>query len=247
MSASTNAGTLSDDHSAWIAEAARVCRDAAKGDLEARLLRIEDVDGDLGELLNSINHMLDMTDAFVREATASLEYAGKGRFFRRVLLNGMLGCFGKAARSINAATQQMDTKTRQLNEAEARRLQLAQDFGKTAEVVDGLAGASERIAGFSKVIKSIADQTNLLALNAAIEAARVGEAGRGFAVVAGEVKRLSQQAGEATKQIEDQLDSIQKATEATVESINEVREVLASQSEDAEALSADAPAQRAAA
>ena len=183
-----------------IAEATRVCREAARGNLEARILNIE-TDSELADLFNSINRMLDMTDAFVREATASLEYASKGRFFRRVLLNGMLGSFRTAAVSINTATKQMGTKTKDLATAEHRRQQLAE--------------ASEQIHGFSKVIKSIADQTNLLALNAAIEAARVGEAGRGFAVVAGEVKRLSQQASEATRSIETLLVSIREATDAS--------------------------------
>ena len=211
---------------AWIAEATRVCREASHGNLEARLLNIDN-DSELAELLHAINHMLDMTDAFVREATASLEYASKGRFFRRVLLNGMLGSFRKAAQSINGATREMDHKTKDLAHAEARRRRLAEDFGQTIDVVAGLAEASQQIGSFSKVIKSIADQTNLLALNAAIEAARVGDAGRGFAVVAGEVKRLSQQASEATKSIESQLGSIQHATDATVESINQVRSMLA--------------------
>jgi len=220
------AGPLPPETARWVAEATRVCREASRGNLEARILRI-DADSELAELLNSINRMLDMTDAFVREATASLEYASRGRFFRRVLLNGMLGSFRKAARSINGATRQMDTKTKDLANAEARRQRLAEDFGKTLDVVSGLAAASQRIGSFSKVIKSIADQTNLLALNAAIEAARVGEAGRGFAVVAGEVKRLSQQASEATKSIETQLGSIQDATDDTVASINQVRSMLA--------------------
>lgn len=213
----------------WVAEATRVCREASRGNLEARILRI-DPDCELAELLNSINRMLDMTDAFVRESTASLEYASKGRFFRRVLLNGMLGSFRKAAKSINGATRQMDVKTRDLEAAESRREQLAGDFSRTIDVVTGLAETTQRIDGFSKVIKTIADQTNLLALNAAIEAARVGDAGKGFAVVADEVKRLSHQTSEATKEIETQLESVQNATKETVESINKVRTVLAEQS-----------------
>ena len=217
---------LSPELAALIAEATRVCGEASRGNLEARILHI-DAESEMAELLNSINRMLDMTDAFVREATASLEYASKGRFFRRVLLNGMLGSFRKAAKSINGATKQMDTKTRDLAAAEKRRQNLAEDFTKTLDVVTGLAEASQRIGGFSKVIKSIADQTNLLALNAAIEAARVGEAGRGFAVVADEVKRLSKQAAEATQSIEGQLGSIQSATDDTVKSINHVRSMLA--------------------
>lgn len=211
----------------WIVRAEEVCREASRGNMEARILHIESGPDELRGLLRGINHMLDMTDAFVREATASLQCASEGRFFRRVLPNGMLGSFRVASRSINDATRQMDVKTQELDQAERRRRQMGEDFRKTVEVVEGLAQASQQIAGFSKVIKSIADQTNLLALNAAIEAARCGEAGKGFAVVADEVKRLSQQATEATRSIEAQLESIERATEATVASIEMVRATLA--------------------
>lgn len=217
-----------EEFDAWVREAAAVCRAAARGDLERRLLRIN-VDGDLGELLHAINHLLDMTDAFVREATASLEYASQGKFFRRVLLNGMLGSIRRAAQSINGATQQMDTKTRELREAEARRSRLATDFQQTLSVVDGLSKATGQIESFSKVITRIADQTNLLALNATIEAARAGDAGRGFAVVAGEVKRLATQTTNATKQIGEQVSSIQIATRATITAIEHVRTTMVSQ------------------
>ena len=216
-----------DEVGPWIRRAALVCRAAAAGDLEQRLLRI-DAGGDLGELLHAINHLLDMTDAFVREATASLEFASEGKFFRRVLLAGMLGSFRRAANSINAATSQMDSKTRELCAAEQRRATLAGEFERTLAVVNGLARESDQIGGFSKVISGIAAQTNLLALNAAIEAARVGDVGRGFTVVATEVKRLAAQTSDATKQIGDQVGSIQSATKATVDAIEHVRETLAS-------------------
>ena len=62
--------------------------------------------------------------------------------------------------------------------------------------------SSKRIGQVSNVISSIAQQTNLLALNAAIEAARAGNAGRGFAVVAEEIKNLSLQSSQSTKEID---------------------------------------------
>ncbi len=216
---------VSRDREGWIREAARVCKDAAAGNLESRLTMI-DADVELADLLHSINHLLDMTDAFVREATASLEFASEGKYFRRVLPNGMLGSFRRAAQSINSATGNMHAKAKDLKQAEATRLELEHDFAQAKGVMDSLAQATHQVEKMSTVIDRIADQTNLLALNASIEAARVGEAGRGFAVVAQEVKRLATQASDATGQIQESVSGMHDATKRTVTAIDAIWETI---------------------
>lgn len=89
-----------------------------------------------------------------------------------------------------------------------------------SENINSLLDKSKSIGNILNSIKDISEQTNLLALNAAIEAARAGEAGSGFAVVAEEIRKLSEQTGHATENIEDILKSIQHEIEITKENMD---------------------------
>ena len=89
-----------------------------------------------------------------------------------------------------------------------------------AQNINSLLDESQSIGNILNSIKDISEQTNLLALNAAIEAARAGEAGSGFAVVAEEIRKLSEQTGDATENIESILKAIQQQVEITKENMD---------------------------
>lgn len=75
--------------------------------------------------------------------------------------------------------------------------------GQVVETMGDINDASQKIADIIGVINAISFQTNLLALNAAVEAARAGEQGRGFAVVANEVGALAKRSSDAAKEIQE--------------------------------------------
>jgi twitching motility protein PilJ len=86
----------------------------------------------------------------------------------------------------------------------------------TSKRIKRLGDSSLEIGEIVELISDITEQTNVLALNAAIQAASAGEAGRGFTVVAEEVQRLAERSGEATKQIDAIVKTIQSDTQDAV-------------------------------
>ena len=86
----------------------------------------------------------------------------------------------------------------------------AQLVQNTNQEISQLGRTADGIGQVIEVIQDIAEQTKLLALNATIEAARAGDAGKGFAVVATEVKELARQTAEATDDIRQRVEGIQK-------------------------------------
>ena len=87
-------------------EVADVCRTAARGDLEARIMSDRQA-GRIGTIQKSVNDMLDITDAFVREASASMDYASRGKYFRKILVRGLPGSFRHSAAVINSGTDSL--------------------------------------------------------------------------------------------------------------------------------------------
>lgn len=82
-----------------------------------------------------------------------------------------------------------------------------------------LAVISEKAANITTVVTTInkfADQTNLLSLNASIEAEKAGEYGLGFSVVAREIRRLADQVGLATYDIEQMVKEMKSAVSSGV-------------------------------
>lgn len=111
-------------------------------------------------------------------------------------------------------------KAHEISETAVKQAQI------TSERMNKLGVSADAISKVTETITEISEQTNLLALNATIEAARAGEAGKGFAVVANEIKELAKQTAEATLDIKNKIDDVQKTTGDSIQGIEEIASII---------------------
>ncbi len=139
--------------SSALKRAAKVCTAASTGDLEARIFELPEA-GAVGDMQRGINNMLDIADAFVREAAGSADYVSRGKYFRRVLLRGLPGAFANAAQTLNASTETMERRVREFEE-------FADSFEtNVGGVVESVSTAAAQMKGGAETMSRNALQTS---------------------------------------------------------------------------------------
>ena len=151
---------------------------------------------EIANVTSAINEMASSVQHVSKNASTSAEVAQKS-----------VDIAHKGAQTVSRTIDGMDNIREQIQE--------------TSKRIKRLGESSQEIGNIVGLIDEIADQTNILALNAAIQASSAGEAGRGFAVVADEVQRLAERAGNATKQIEALVKTIQSDINEAVSSMEQ--------------------------
>ena len=213
----------------------------ADGDLTVQASVTEDV---TGAIADSINFTIEELRTLVRGINSATDQVTKATQETQAISNRLFEASQRQNREIQQASASVLSMAQSINEVSQTATQsarVAQQSLSAAEkggqvVQNQIAGMNEiraqiqdtskrikrlgessmEIGEIVELISDITEQTNVLALNAAIQAASAGEAGRGFTVVAEEVQRLAERSGEATKQIEAIVKTIQADTQDAV-------------------------------
>ncbi|MCB0323630.1 MAG: hypothetical protein KDD69_08650 [Bdellovibrionales bacterium] len=215
---------MDDKDRVWLTKATTICREAAAGNFEHRLLSV-DGSPEVRELMLALNELLDYMDAFVRESGASLTYAAEGRFFRRVVLRGMRGAFRHAASLTNSATEHMQQQDQALRESRRKQLALADEFEQTVlGVVATVASSSTELSATVESLTDTARNTSELSAQVAAVSAQTSENVQTVAAASEElsasVSEITRQMGESSRFVRSAVAEADRAR-LIVESLNE--------------------------
>jgi methyl-accepting chemotaxis protein len=190
---------------------------------EAQSSSTEETSSTMVEIASQMQHLarnaealaanVDQTSASIQQMSVTLtQTAQNGEVLLRAVETAT-GTLGSLIGDVGAIAGRMHT----VDEVSRRSVSDTRQHGERLQgSINSIGERSDEIGKIVKVIEEIADQTNLLALNAAIEAARAGDAGKGFAVVADEVRRLAERSVQATQEIGEVIESVQKDTRHAV-------------------------------
>ena len=163
---------MTPDENEALERIADVCEKAALGDLEARALELPE-DGPLRRIGLAVNHLLDISDAYVRESGAAMDHVARGLFHRPILTRGMHGAYVQAADTVNRAACSMRDASREIARYDAERRRTVEELGGATATV---AAACEELTVTTHELKGQMGRSVEMSRGAVAESERSTEA-----------------------------------------------------------------------
>ncbi|MBT4488186.1 MAG: methyl-accepting chemotaxis protein [Rhodospirillaceae bacterium] len=216
-----------------ISIASAALREASQGNLSQRVTRVHR-DDEIGSLVLNLNRLMDLYEAYAKEAAATIDYAAQRKYYRKIVTTGLRGEFIHDAKRINQVIDGMErhrkeTKAFAENDVSPAIEFVAQESSALHDRAKSMADGASKTIERSVAVSAAAEKTmvNVQTVASASEelSASIGEINRQTTEASGianeaasEVERTNHTVatlGEAAQQIGDVIALIQDIADQT--------------------------------
>ncbi|MBL4692216.1 MAG: methyl-accepting chemotaxis protein [Magnetovibrio sp.] len=199
---------------------------ARKGKLDTRLTSIKGK-GEDALIQHNFNHLMDISEAYVREIRASMAYVSRGDYYRTILEEGMTGSFLSSVKRVNGAVDVMDNKVKNFT-------QIADKFEIDMQnVVHMVTSAATELQSTAKSMEETAATTSdkasivsTAALDAANNVQTVASAAEELSSSISEISRQVSQSSEIASKAVVDADQSRENVQGLAESAAKIGEVI---------------------